>query len=168
MIAKDQKRGLGRLLKSAAADAVLTGEDIFDQTEQDGAAKLLFAALHLVAKISRKEHESVVLLSTTEFPPEMIEASTTLYISAPTITGDHFDFAVFAYDHSGRLLGHQAWRRSIAEVEKTKSKLPELSTSGRGRRSKDVTAIRFTEAEVLGDPWGCAVKIFDWASWSFG
>jgi len=170
MTPTEEEDAFDRLSKKAAAETISTCEDIFEQTEQFGAAKIMFAGLFALPKFGQREHTSVVVLGPGELPPDKIEASIKLYVSAPTITGDHFDFAVFAYDHSGRLLGKEGWRRAVVEVENATSEAPELSTSflGRGSRGKDVHSIRFTEGELLRDPWQCAVKIFDWASWSFG
>jgi hypothetical protein len=158
-----------RLKASASEQVAATLDDIVDCCEEQGPARLIFCALQSVAKIGQHEHEHIVFISAEQSPPDEIEASTSIYVSHPTETDGHTDFAVWAYDHSGRLLGKVGWRRAIVEIDHSGT-TPEISSSflGRGRQGKDVQALRFTAAEIEADPWAAATMIVDWASWSFG
>lgn len=170
MTPAEEQCAFAKLSQSAQNATVETCEDLIEQTEQPGAAKLLFAALAAIPKFGQREHVGFKLLQPGTFPPEDIKESIYLYVSAPSITGNHFDFAIFGYDHTGRLLGKIGWRRAVVEVEANSSGAPEVSSSflGRGSKGKDVMSVRFSEAELIADPWGCASKLYDWASCSFG
>ena len=60
-----------------------------------------------------------------------------------------FDFAVYAYDHSGRYLPSSGWRRLIVECDDAPddSELAPISKA----KSADVT-IRITSAQLRRDP----------------
>jgi len=161
--------GFRRLKKTALKNAAETIDDIVDCCEEVGPAKLVFCAIQVVAKIGQREHERVAFIRSDESPPDRIEDSTSLFVRPASTTDGHIDFAIWAYDHTGRLLAKPGWRRAIVEIELS-GLTAEISSSflGRGRHGKDVHVLRFTAKEITSDPWDAATKIFDWASWSFG
>ncbi|QOZ33220.1 hypothetical protein [Bradyrhizobium sp. CCBAU 53421] len=167
-MAKDENDALERLAATALAQAAETIVDIFETAEEDGAAKLLLVGLTLVVKFGLREHDRVVVIGPDQRPPDDISESTSLYLTKPITADDHVNLAVWAYDHSGRLLGKVGWRRASVEIYPG---APEIVTGifgGRGRGPRDVQVLRFTMAELRSDPWVTAGKILDWASWSFG
>jgi hypothetical protein len=127
--------------------------------------RLIFTALSLVAKLDQREHESVHFLKPNSFPPEHLEATTSLYVSPQVHVGPAFDFAVFAYDHHPRYLPKPGWRRLIVETDVGPNEPLEPEVS----RSEAADSRMFlTHGQIEADPWLAAFKIFDWASWSFG
>ncbi|MCA6104969.1 hypothetical protein [Bradyrhizobium australafricanum] len=165
---QDENEGLERLAAAALARAAETIADIFETTEEDGPAKLLLSALTLVVKFSLREHDRVVTIGRDHRPPDNISDSTSLYVTKPTTTDGLPKLAVWAYDHTGRLLGHAGWRRAVVEIYPGPPEVVTGIFGGRGRNMKEVHEIRFTLAELRNDPWATASKILDWASWSFG
>ncbi len=113
---QDENEGLERLAAAALARAAETIADIFETTEEDGPAKLLLSALTLVVKFSLREHDRVVTIGRDHRPPDNISDSTSLYVTKPTTTDGLPKLAVWAYDHTGRLLGHAGWRRAVVEI----------------------------------------------------
>jgi hypothetical protein len=127
--------------------------------------RLILAALPLVAKMAQREHTSVHFLEPNSFPPDHLEASTSLYVRPQAHVGVAFDFAVFAYDHRPRYLPKPGWRRLIVETDVGPNELlaPDVS-----RTEAADSRMFLTHGQIESDPWLAACKIFDWASWSFG
>jgi hypothetical protein len=159
-----------RLERDALKAAAQTGQDIIECSEESDLIKLLFCALRMVVKLGQREHERIQIIVADAMPPDNIEASTKLYVASPTISHEHVDFAIWAYDHTGRLRGEEGWRRAVVEIDMIPGQAPEASaaTLRSNKSRRDVYVLRFTADEVFTDPWGSAVKILDWAVASFG
>jgi hypothetical protein len=141
-------------------------DQIDDMPGRSSTERLIFKALTLVAKIAQREHTSVHFLELNSAPPEALEASTGLYVS-PQIQSHHggFDFAVYAYDHRPRFLPRPGWRRLVVETDigPNPPLLAEIS-----RSEATDTRMVLTHGQIASDAWLIALRIFDWASWSFG
>lgn len=160
-----------KTLRDRALIAALdTINDRLDQLEDmpgsSDVERLIFAALTLVAKIDQREHTSVHFLEPNSSPPELLEASTRMYVS-PQLHPGHagFDFAVYAYDHRPRYLPKPGWRRLIVETD-TGPNLPLDADVSRAEAAE--SRMILTHGQIEADAWLAASKIFDWASWSFG
>ncbi|MHC2582675.1 hypothetical protein ACVI1J_005150 [Bradyrhizobium diazoefficiens] len=128
--------------------------------------RLIFTALVLVAKTAQREHTSVHFLEPNTSPPDLLEASTRMYVS-PQLHPGHtgFDFAVYAYDHRPRYLPEAGWRRLIVETD-TGPSLPLDANVSRAEAAE--SRMILTHGQIEADAWLVASRIFDWASWSFG
>jgi hypothetical protein len=160
-----------KTLRDRALIAALdTIDDQLDQIDEmpghTMTERLLFRAMTLVAKIGQREHESVAFLKPDSRPPEQLEVSTRIYVS-PQVQSQHgqFDFAVYAFDHAPRYLSKPGWRRLVVQVDTGPNAPLSVEVS---RTDAEDTRMIFTHSQIGADAWLAALRIFDWASWSFG